>query len=195
MTAHEAALYDNQVSGKLRSKMASLSHKNLPLAMFLEYADLGFTAYTGPTDKTRSNDDIINNLGIGIVRFTESLPVVTPTNNEYEYRTNTDVITPVTLYTANAITPDNPAKVTFQIGNSSYTVNNIIIPENESQLVWVKWRTPSTPQTIYISVNTTRGVLSQTSIKTTIITITGNDPPDPKATDTKGNWTAVSIPE
>jgi hypothetical protein len=194
MTADEAALYDNLISGGLRSKMAALSHKNLPLAMFLQYADLGFTAYTGPTDKTCSNNDIIANLGLGIVRFTDDLPVVTPTNNEYEYRVNTDVITPVTLYTTNEISPDNPAKVTFKIGGSSYTVSNIVIPENESQLVWVKWRTPSSPQAITITVSSTQGVLNQTSIKSTIVTLAGHDPPDPKATDTKGSWSAVSIP-
>ena len=39
-TATEAALYDEQLGGGLRRKMVSLSHKNLPLAMFLENPDL-----------------------------------------------------------------------------------------------------------------------------------------------------------
>ena len=56
MTAHEAALYDNQTGGALRRTMTSLTHKNLPLAMYLEYSDLGFAAYSGPTNKTCSND-------------------------------------------------------------------------------------------------------------------------------------------
>ena len=43
-TATEAAMYDEQVSGLLRSRMVSLSHKNLPLAMFLEVSDLGYPA-------------------------------------------------------------------------------------------------------------------------------------------------------
>ena len=51
--------------------MTSLTHKNLPLAMYLEYSDLGFAAYSGPTNKTCSNDTIIAYLGIGIVRFEE----------------------------------------------------------------------------------------------------------------------------
>lgn len=42
MTATEAALYDQKVNGNLRSKMGSLTHKNLPLAIFLEEADLGY---------------------------------------------------------------------------------------------------------------------------------------------------------
>src|SRR5699024_5736323 len=41
-TATEAAMYDEQVNGLLRTKMTSLSHKNLPLAMFLEVGDLGY---------------------------------------------------------------------------------------------------------------------------------------------------------
>jgi len=47
MTAHEAALYDQQLSGGLRSKMTSLTHQNLPLAMFLERPDLGFPVFSG----------------------------------------------------------------------------------------------------------------------------------------------------
>lgn len=33
-TATEAAMYDEQLSGGLRKKMVSLTHKNLPLSMF-----------------------------------------------------------------------------------------------------------------------------------------------------------------
>lgn len=43
MTATEAALYDQVVSGDLRYWMGSLTHQNLPLAIFLEEADLGYT--------------------------------------------------------------------------------------------------------------------------------------------------------
>lgn len=56
MSAHQAALYDQMLRGGLRAKMVSLTHKNLPLAMFLERADLGYPAWTGTTTKTVSND-------------------------------------------------------------------------------------------------------------------------------------------
>ncbi len=46
-TATEAALYDEQTSGLLRRRMVSLTHKNLPLAMFLEVGDLGYPAWGG----------------------------------------------------------------------------------------------------------------------------------------------------
>ena len=195
MTATEAAKYDNQVGGKLRAKMVSLSHQNLPLSMFLEYADLGFPAYKGSTTKRCPNDTIISSLGLGVVRFTNAPPPPSDQSGSgYEYRVNTDVITPVTLSASNEINPKGTASVTFKINRSTYKVNNIVIPEGESQLVWVKWRTPSTPQTLTVTVNTTKGSLSQNSIQAKIVDLSGKDPPDPKATDTRGSWSAVSIP-
>lgn len=195
MTAHEAALYDNQTGGALRRTMTSLTHKNLPLAMYLEYSDLGFAAYSGPTNKTCSNDTIIAYLGMGIVRFEEQPPEQPePTDYDYEYRVDTDVITPVTLYAGSEINPDGPATVTFTIKGSTYRMSNIVIPEGDSQLAWVKWHTPSEPQNITITVRTNRGTLSQTVIKAKVVDLSGNDPPDPKATDTAGSWRPSSVP-
>ena len=195
MTAHEAALYDNQTGGALRRTMTSLTHKNLPLAMYLEYSDLGFAAYSGPTNKTCSNDTIIAYLGMGIVRFEEQPPEQPePTDYDYEYRVDTDVITPVTLYAGSEINPDGPATVTFTIKGSTYRMSNIVIPEGDSQLAWVKWHTPSEPQDITITVRTNRGTLSQTTIKAKVVDLSGNDPPDPKATDTAGSWRSSGVP-
>ena len=195
MTAHEAALYDNQTGGALRRTMTSLTHKNLPLAMYLEYSDLGFAAYSGPANKTCSNDTIIAYLGMGIVRFEEQPPEQPePTDYDYEYRVDTDVITPVTLYAGSEINPDGPATVTFTIKGSTYRMNNIVILEGDSQLAWVKWHTPSEPQDITITVRTNRGTLSQTTIKAKVVDLSGNDPPDPKATDTAGSWRPSSVP-
>lgn len=195
MTAHEAALYDNQAGGALRRTMTSLTHKNLPLAMYLEYSDLGFAAYSGATNKTCSNDTIIAYLGMGIVRFEEQPPEQPePTDYDYEYRVDTDVITPVTLYAGSEINPDGPATVTFSIKGSTYRMSNIVIPEGDSQLAWVKWHTPSEPQDITITVRTNQGTLSQTTIKAKVVDLSGNDPPDPKATDTAGSWRPSSVP-
>ena len=95
MTATEAALYDQIVNGDLRKKLGTLTHKNLPLAIFLEEADLGYTSWSGSRTEKASNGDIISSLGIGIVRFNE---VTTPpeiNDFDYEYRVNTEVITSV----------------------------------------------------------------------------------------------------
>ena len=193
-TATEAALYDEVVSGHLRTWMGSLTHKNLPLAMFLEYADMGFPAYTGATNKTCSNDTIITYLGMGIVWFTDPPEQPEPTDYDYEYRVDTDVITPVTLYAGSEINPDSPATVSFSINGSTYRMNNIVIPSGDSQIAWVKWHTPSEPQDITIYVSTNKGSLSQSTIRAKVVDLSGNDPPDPKATDTMGSWAASSVP-
>ena len=195
MTATEAALYDNLLSGSLRTWMGSLTHKNLPFSMFLETTDLGFTAYSGTTDQKQSNDTIISELGLGIVRFAGQPPTLVPeTDYDYEYRVDTDVITPVTLYASGEINPDSPTKVTFRIKGSTYTVSNIVIPAGESQLVWCKWHTPSSPEEITITVSSTKGTLSQTTIQAKIIRLDENEPPNPTATDRNDGFSTVGIP-
>ena len=193
-TATEAVLYDEIVGGQLRYWMGSLTAKNLPLSMFLETPDLGYPAWSGATNKNASNADIKSSLGLGIVRFEEQPEDPVITTYDYEYRVDTDVITPVTLYAGSEINPDGPATVTFTIKGSTYRMSNIVIPEGDSQLAWVKWHTPSEPQDITITVRTNRGALSQTTIKAKVVDLSGNDPPDPKATDTAGSWRPSSVP-
>lgn len=191
MTAHEAALYDQTLSGGLRSKMVSLTHQNLPLAMFLETPDLGFPAWNGSRSDRVSNDQIISSLGLGIVRFNDA-PITPPP--PMQYHTNTEVITSVRLSTSAPITPESPASVTFHIMGSSYTVSNIVIPEGDSQLVWVKWRTPSQPQTVSIQIHASKGSLSTSTITASIVDLNQSIPPDPKATDRNDNFQQPSIP-
>ena len=74
MTATEAALYNKKVSGELKNNLLNVTHKNLPMAMFLEIADLGFPAWDGPTDQVQEDETIINNLGLGIIRFSAPDP-------------------------------------------------------------------------------------------------------------------------
>ena len=150
MTATEAALYDQMASGGLRSKMASLTHQNLPLALYLEYSDLGFPVWSGGASGRQSNTDIINALGLGIVWFDEVPDPPSIDAPDVQYRVDTDVITSITLSTGSRRTPDNPASVTFTIDGRRYRVDNIVIPAGDSQVVWVKWHTPSTPQRLMI---------------------------------------------
>lgn len=195
MTASEAAMYDNLLGGTLRAWMGSLTHKNLPLSMFLETSDLGFAAYSGATNEKQSNDTIIAELGLGIVRFAGQPPTTVPqTSYDYEYRVDTDVITPVTLYASGEINPDSPARVTFSIKGSTYTVSNIVIPAGGSQLAWCKWHTPSIPQEITITVSNTNGTLSQSTIQTKIVRLDENEPPNPTATDRNNSFSAAAVP-
>jgi hypothetical protein len=151
-TATEAAMYDEQVSGLLRRRMVSLSHKNLPLAMFLEVSDLGYPAWSGSKTTAASNADIKSSLGLGIVRFTEKPESPVVSAYDYEYRTDTEVITAVRV-SGGQSDPDHSTRVSFNIGGRTYNVGNVYYPSGDSQLAWVKWTTPSTEQDIVIHVS------------------------------------------
>ena len=118
--------------------MGSLTHQNLPLAIFLEEADLGYPAWSGSTTSKVSNEQIISSLGIGIVRFNDEVEEPAVDEFDYEYRVDTDVITSVEV-SGGQSDPDNPVTVQFVIEGSTYTVSNVYYPDGDSQLVWVKW--------------------------------------------------------
>lgn len=195
MTATETALFDQQLNGGLRSKMGSLSHKNLPLAMFLETPDLGYLAWDGSTTIAASNTDIISSLGLGIVRFNEAEPESPDvTTADYEYRINTDVITSVTVWGGQS-DPDHPVTVYFTIDGQNYSVGAIYYPAGDSQLAWVRWRTPSSPQTMTIHVSVLGGgSASQGTITARIVDLSRNDPPNPVADDRNDSYSAAAVP-
>lgn len=192
MTATEAALYNKQVAGGLRSKMVSLTHKNLPLAMFLETPDLGFPAWGGSTTDKQNDDVIIAQLGLGIVRFSEPDPEP-PKESDVTYRCDTEVITSVLLSTGSQKTPDNPAYATFAIDGRTYSHTDIYIPEGGSQLAWVKWRTPKEPGIITITVRSNCST-STNSITAQIVDLDKNPPPDPQANDRNDGFSIPSKP-
>ena len=193
MTATEAALYNMQTGGEMINKMGPLSHKNLPLAMFLEKDDLGYTAWTGSKNSYMTDSDIIQYLGVGIVSFKEPEEEVEVAASDYEYRVDTDVYTSITV-TGGEHTPDNPVTVRFYIKNKVYTVGNIVYPKGASQLVWCKWHTPNTEQTVNIKVTVTGGAsASKTNITANIVDLK-NPPPDPTADDRNDSFRAVSVP-
>lgn len=194
-TATEAAMYDEIVSGDLRRKMVSLTHKNLPLAMFLETADLGYSAWGGSKTTAASNADIKASLGLGIVRF-KDMPAEAPevSTYDYEYRTNTEVITAVNV-SGGQSDPDNPVSVIFNVGGRSYTVSNVYYPDGDSQLAWIRWTTPNTPQTMTITVRVRGGgSVSNGTIHVNIVDLDENPPPDPNADDRNGSFTRPSVP-
>jgi hypothetical protein len=193
MTATEAALYDQQVNGGLNAWMGKLTHKNLPLALFLETSDLGYPAWSGSTSQKASNADILSSLGIGIVRFTDEIDPYVPSEFDYEYRVDTDVITSVDVGGGQS-DPDNPVSVKFTIEGTTYTVSEVYYPEGDSQLAWVKWHTPDEPCVITVGVRTIGGGWAQSSVVCNIIDLDGNDPPNPIATDRNDAYRASSVP-
>ncbi len=195
MTATEVALYDQKVNGHLRVQLLSVSHKNLPLALFLETADLGYSAWQGSKSVAASNSDIISYLGLGIVTFKEIDPNLEIDAPDVTYRVNTEVITSVTITTDTDLTPDNPATVTFYINGKTYTINNIVIPSGDSQVVWVKWTTPKEPQTLQIDVTVSGADTAKTDIIAEIVDLSELIPPDPLATDTNPDYILPALPK
>lgn len=194
-TATEAAMYDEQLSGGLRKKMVSLTHKNLPLSMFLETADLGYPAWGGSRSTAASDADIKSSLGLGIVRFNE-MPPEEPEMGafDYEYRTDTEVITAVTVKGGQS-DPDHPISVNFNILGQNYTVDNVYYPEGESQLAWIRWTTPTEPQKITISVQVHGGgSVNKGSIQVNIVDLDENPPPDPNADDRNDSFSMPAVP-
>lgn len=195
-TAMEAALYDEQLSGGLSERMRGVTHQNLPLAMFLENADLGYPAWKGSRTVPASNADIKSSLGLGIVRFND-MPPETPdvSTYDYEYRTNTEVITAVNV-SGGQSDPDHTVSVTFRVAGHSYTVNNIYYPEGDSQLAWIRWTTPDTPQMMTITVRVRGGgSVSKGTINVNIVDLSQNPPPDPNADDRNDGFTRPSVPD
>lgn len=194
-TATEAAMYDEQTSGLLRRRMVSLSHKNLPLAMFLETADLGYPAWTGSRTTAATNATIKSSLGLGVVKF-NGVPAEPPEVDtvDYVYRVNTEVITAVEV-SGGQSDPDHPVSVTFSIGGRSYRVENVYYPEGDGQLAWVRWTTPATEQTMTIHVSVSGGgSISQGTLTAQIVDLDKNPPPDPQADDRNDAFRTTSPP-
>lgn len=193
-TATEAAMYDEAVNGLLRRRMVSLTHKNLPLAMFLEVSDLGYPAWSGSRTTAASDSDIKSSLGLGIVRFKEQPEEVVVSTYDYEYRVDTDVITAVTV-SGGQSDPDNPTRVSFTIAGTSYNVGNVFYPRGDSQIAWVKWHTPTTAKTMDIQVNVMGpGNTSKSTIHVKIVDLNKNPPPNPVADDRNDGFVRTSVP-
>lgn len=193
MTATEAALYNQKSGGTLRSRMPSLTHQNLPLSIFLETPDLGYPAWGGTTSGKVSDADILSALGIGIVSYRD-IPEAEIQAPDYTYRVDTDVITSITLTSSVEVNPDDPTSVTFHINGGTYTVNDIVMPEGGSQVVWAKWHTPLEPTTLTIQVSVDGASTAKTSFIARIVSLEENLPPDPLATDTNPHFSTPSLP-
>ena len=113
---------------------------------------------------------------------------------DYEYRVDTDVISSVEV-SGGQSDPDNPVTVRFVIQGRTYTVSNVYYPDGDSQLVWVKWHTPSEPCVITIAVSVSGGGTAQSTITCNIVDLDGNDPPNPVADDRNDRFRLASIPE
>lgn len=112
---------------------------------------------------------------------------------DYEYRVNTEVITAVDV-SGGQSDPDNPARVTFTIDGRDYHVDNVYYPEGDSQLAWVRWTTPDTPQDMVITVRVSGPGNAHGTINCKIVDLDQNPPPNPVADDRNDSFTPSSIP-
>ena len=76
-----------------------------------------------------------------------------------------------------------------------YFLNKDWYPDGDSQLAWVRWRTPTEPCVITISVSVYGGGSAQGTITCNIVDLDGNDPPNPLADDRNDAFRLSSIPE
>ncbi|MEF9991312.1 MAG: hypothetical protein RR835_02365 [Peptostreptococcaceae bacterium] len=218
MTAHETAMYNEKINNGVRRKLRSISHQSLPFSMYLEVSDLGFPQYKGSTNISVRDPLMKEQLGLGIIRFNGALPdsqVIPPPpppppkppeppkppkpninvdTGNYDYRTDTDVITSFKINSTTEIGKDNAISATFHILGRDYTVNDIVMPINSSQLVWVKWHTPKTPQDINIGVSITNSNISSANIKVKVNDLKEITPPDPKPRDKEDNFRLSGTP-
>jgi len=133
---------------------------------------------------------------------------------DYEYRVDTDVITSVRIYADQDITPDNrheseatyanPVKNTATVimtANGYTKSTEIVIPKGGSELVWIKWHTPSTPSDIQIQVQVTGnaaakidGMYRSAVITGKVVDMDKNPPPNPAADDRDDGFSIPSLP-
>ncbi|MFV0401239.1 MAG: hypothetical protein ACK5LX_11555 [Oscillospiraceae bacterium] len=198
MTATEAALYDRQVNGGVKKVMGYLTHQNLPLAMYLERAELGISP--GGGSGLQGNEYIISTLGIGTVNFNDEeeapgSPSLPPEVYDYEYHANTDVVTSILVEASSEINPDSPGKAKFGLPGGNIT-KEYVIPAGEDQLVWVKWRTPDVEEDtiIEIPVDISKGGTDKATIRCKIIALVENTPPNPEGRDRNDGFRLGSPP-
>jgi len=196
MTATEAALYNRQVNGNLRAKMGDLTNLNLPLCMFLETSELGIPA--GGGSGHQSNENIISYLGVGTINFNDGIDIESDPGGDmtfdYEYHTDTDVVTSILVTASGEINPDDPGQATFHIPGQPSITKEFVIPEDESQLVWIKWHTPEDPTQMEIPVELSAGSAADLTLSVNITELEENIPPNPEGRDLNDGFSLKSAP-
>ena len=159
-TATEYALaqklgYFNFKFGDDGQYISGMTHSDLPNSIVLEESWFGYPVTPAfPDNVYWSEDRIIQGGGWGMrmLRANGTNATENDITFDYEYRVGTDVITSVTIHTDSKITSNNMAYVTMNANGQSAT-KAVVLPSGGSQLVWLKWHTPKTPQEVNISTS------------------------------------------
>lgn len=221
-TATEYALaqklgYFNFRGGSDGQYISGMTHSNLPNSIFLEESWFGFPVTSAlPQNVYWNLDRIISGGGWGMrmLRPNGAGALENNTAYDHEYRVNTDVITSVRIYASDDITPDNrhiseaaynnPVKntATVTISANGYSKSTeIVMPSGSSELVWLKWRTPSSPQDVSVQVSVTGnsaaridGTSRSATLTCRVVDLSLNPPPNPTAVDRNDGFRVPNMP-
>lgn len=221
-TATEYALaqklgYFNFRGGSDGQYISGMTHSNLPNSIFLEESWFGFPVTSAlPQNVYWNLDRVISGGGWGMrmLRTNGAGALENNTAYDHEYRVNTDVITSVRIYASDDITPDNrhtseaaynnpvinTATVTISANGYSKSTE-IVLPSGSSELVWLKWRTPSTPQDVTVEVSVTGnsaaridGTSRNATLTCRVVDLGLNPPPNPTAVDRNDDFRVPNMP-
>lgn len=103
------------------------------------------------------------------------------------------MITAVRLHADNEINNRSKATVTFRMNGDTYRMTDVVVPEGGSQLVWVKWHTPSTPQEMTITISSNKGTPSTDRLNVRIVDLNEDPPPDPQADDRNDGYIRPAV--
>lgn len=199
-TATEYALaqklgYFNFKSGPDGQYISAMTHSDLPNSIVLEESWFGYPVISPLPDGVKWDEDRIiqgGGWGMRMFRANGKNVIENDTTYDYNYRVDTDVITSVRVYAdGDRITPDEKAYITFN-ANGATSTTEVTIPEDGSQLVFIKWHTPSTPGEVNIDVSVTGNPAARlgddarsATLTANIVDLNENVPPNPTANDRK----------
>lgn len=124
----------------------------------------------------------------------------TPTPQNMDYRTDTDVIFSCNVTALAPINPSNPASVTFRVTAQDGSITNLVfdkvcLPTGSSERAWVKYHIPDIEGSVRVEISCTENVYVDTSvINGTVQRIDPSDPPDPQFSDENPGFTLPSFP-
>lgn len=137
------------------------------------------------TMQATDNAGNTSTLTVSLVVRSDPTSTLSSTNT---YRTDTDVISAINVKNTCdiPIVPSDSYTVTLSIPNVTTQTKELVIPASESNLIWFKWHTPTTPQSINATytIHTDSGDIVS-SATYNIEQLEETTPPNPLGTDTQ----------
>ena len=147
-------------------------------------------AFADSTEVVAESDET-NNLEDCTIFIKPNHPDLDIDVEEGRYYTDTTVITPAEIASSMDILPGEGGNVVFSYYGEGelyeeILLEDVICPEEERQLVWSKWKTPSAPQEMTLKVRwEAKGGSVEKEVPITIVDLAEETPPDTTAKDKK----------